>query len=259
VIGPLTLLARTDDWVVIAKPPGLLVHRSPMARGERVFALQLLRDQLGQHVYPTSRLDRPASGCLAFALSSEGARTLQAAMAHPTAVKTYVAQVRGMWLRGGGQVLVKTPMKDDNGRWKRAETLVDCLGAQLSPRCSLLRAQPRTGRFHQVRRHVRDLGHPILADQQHGDGRVNRSWRNEGGLRRLALHCVGLDLPTPSGGRLVVRCPLFEDLARVWSVQAWWDQACDREPTLTAPPLPLLAEASSQPSRARTAAESVVA
>ena len=67
-----------DEWLVaINKPSGLLVHRTPLARGEKYFAMQLLRDQLGgEHVFPLHRLDRPTSGVLLFARSSEAAARL---------------------------------------------------------------------------------------------------------------------------------------------------------------------------------------
>ena len=66
----LTILYQDEALVVIDKPSGLLVHRSPIDRHETRFALQLLRDQIGQRVYPVHRLDKPTSGVLIFALSS---------------------------------------------------------------------------------------------------------------------------------------------------------------------------------------------
>lgn len=236
----LTVLAATEDWVVVAKPPRLLVHRTAMASQDRLFALQLVRDQLGRHVFPVFRLDRPASGCLLFALSSEAARALQEAMSAEDAVKTYLAHVRGEWKRGPGRVVSDKPMKDDTGRLKEARTEVECLGAAEEPRSSLLRAFPRTGRYHQVRRHVRDLDHPILGDPAHGDGKVNRWWREARGLTRLGLHCARLDLPLGPGERLRVECPLFEDHAALWADQPWWEVARAAEPLLDLAPLPLL-------------------
>ncbi|HND89502.1 MAG TPA: pseudouridine synthase, partial [Saprospiraceae bacterium] len=59
------LLYDDEHLVVINKPPGILVHRSRLSE-DRVFVLQLLRDQIGQHLYPAHRLDRATSGVLAF-------------------------------------------------------------------------------------------------------------------------------------------------------------------------------------------------
>ncbi len=60
----LPVLYQDEHIIAIEKPPGLLVHRSPIDRHETVFAVQTLRDQIGQHVYPAHRLDRPTSGVL---------------------------------------------------------------------------------------------------------------------------------------------------------------------------------------------------
>ena len=76
----LPILARGERWIVVAKPPRLLVHRAPIAQADH-YALQLLRDQLGQRVHPIHRLDRPASGCLLFALARKAIAPLQRALA----------------------------------------------------------------------------------------------------------------------------------------------------------------------------------
>ena len=63
---PLSVLYQDEHIVAIDKPPGLLVHRSPIDKKETRFAVQTLRDQLGKHVFPAHRLDRPTSGVLLF-------------------------------------------------------------------------------------------------------------------------------------------------------------------------------------------------
>jgi tRNA pseudouridine65 synthase len=230
----LAVLAEGDGWIVVAKPPGLLVHRGPLSR-DAPAALQVLRDQLGQLVYPLHRLDRQASGCLAFALSAEEAGRWQTGFAD--AEKLYLALVRG-YFRWDGVVDVTNPMKDDQGILKDARSEVWCLGRCHSPRSSLLAVRPHTGRFHQVRRHVRDLGHPILGDHNHGDTRVNRAWREERGLQRMALHSLSLRLRRDDGRELAASCPLFEDQAALFSALPFWEQAKEAEPSLGRAPLP---------------------
>ena len=72
----LDILYQDEHIVAINKPSGLLVHRSPIDKYETRFAIQLTRDQIGQRVYPVHRLDKPTSGVLLFALSSEVAALL---------------------------------------------------------------------------------------------------------------------------------------------------------------------------------------
>jgi tRNA pseudouridine65 synthase len=78
----LTILYQDEFMVAVDKPAGLFVHRSYMDRDEIYFALQLVRDQVGQYVYPVHRLDRPTSGVLLFALTKEVATQLNEAFAN---------------------------------------------------------------------------------------------------------------------------------------------------------------------------------
>ena len=78
----LNILYQDEYMVAVDKPAGLFVHRSYMDKGEIYFALQLVRDQVGQYVYPVHRLDRPTSGVLLFALTKEVATKLSEAFAN---------------------------------------------------------------------------------------------------------------------------------------------------------------------------------
>jgi tRNA pseudouridine65 synthase len=227
----LRVLQAGDDWVVIAKPPRLLVHRTAQAPTADA-VVQTLRDQLGRHVYPVHRLDRGASGCLLVATSREAAGLLNAALAE--AAKVYVAFVRGAFREE--DAVVETPMKDDNGILKDARSLVHRLGASEVPRCSLLEVRPETGRYHQVRRHVRDLGHPVIGDREHGDSRVNGEWRARDRDLRLGLHAISLAFSIRTD-RVEVTCPLFRDHHALWSTLPWWSEAVARCPALALEPL----------------------
>jgi tRNA pseudouridine65 synthase len=230
----LPVLRETDDWIVVAKPPRLLVHRN-MYHPKAEACLQWVRDQVGQRVYPIHRLDFQTSGCLLFAKKQEWAAPLQKSLQNGH--KTYLAFVRGHFNQDG-PVTVSNPMKDDKGILKEAESVVDCLGRSHEPRCSLLRVHPKTGRFHQVRRHVRDLYHPCIGDSEHGDTRVNRWWRENSRANRLGLHCFRMQLPLPDGSMLETECPLFEDQFELFSGLPWWQDAVRIEPGIAARPLP---------------------
>ena len=75
----LTILFQDEHLVAVDKPAGLLVHRTDLDRGEREFAVQRVRDQIGQRVYPAHRLDRGTSGVLLFGLRPEVAQVLATA------------------------------------------------------------------------------------------------------------------------------------------------------------------------------------
>ena len=91
----LDIIYQDEYLVAVNKPAGWLVHRSWLDRHETVFVMQTLRDQIGQHVFPVHRLDRPTSGVLLMALSSEVARTLSVCFEQHQMEKVYHAVVRG--------------------------------------------------------------------------------------------------------------------------------------------------------------------
>ena len=232
----LTAWFETDDLIVVAKPPRIIVHRNeyhPRADA----CLQRVRDQVGAHVYPIHRLDFQASGCLLFAKNREWAGPLQAALRDGT--KTYLAFVRGYYATDE-PVRIDKPMKDDNGYLKNAVSTVEVIGRSHDPRCSLLRVRPETGRFHQVRRHVRDLYHPCIGDSNHGDTKVNRWWRENTTANRLGLHCFRIELELPNEQAISVTCPLFADQHELFSRLPWWTTATHHEPDLLNAPLSLL-------------------
>ncbi|KAL7530682.1 hypothetical protein ACHAWF_003475 [Thalassiosira exigua] len=160
---------------------------------------------------------------------------LIAAMKSPRSTKTYVALVRGEGILHGddlksrGWFEVDRPIKDEGGEVKEARTLFRFVAGQAEsageiagvarPRVSLVLAKPRDGRWHQIRRHLNGLSHPILGDAIHGVSKVNREWREERGMpgERIALHLGRLKLvPTEGFPEGVDVCaPLAEDMLRL--------------------------------------------
>jgi tRNA pseudouridine65 synthase len=225
----LEILYRDDVLVAVNKPSGLLVHRSVLA-GDRVTCLTIVRDMLGQWVWPVHRLDRGASGVLLFALDPDAAALVAAAFAGRTVDKEYVAIVRG-W--APERVEVDYPLDDDEVRDSPrvpAQTTFELVGrVELrtpvgrypTARYSLVRAEPHTGRRHQIRRHLAHLRHPIIGDAVHGDGAHNRFFRETYAMHRLLLHGLRLRLEHPHGGALSIVAPPPDDLAELAGVLGW--------------------------------------
>jgi tRNA pseudouridine65 synthase len=226
----LEILYVDDYLAAVNKPPGLLVHRTGLDAGETRFALQMLRDQLGQPVWPAHRLDKGTSGVLLFALSAATARTLgQAFEAGDGLNKTYQAVVRG-WPDPEG--FTDHPLKrmpDDmrsareevqtaQTRWRTLEHYelpLPQAGFETT-RCALVALQPLTGRRHQLRRHMKHIAHPILGDATHGKGPLNRAVADWLGLQRLWLHARTLSLKHPTTGE-----PLHIEATPDASWSAW--------------------------------------
>jgi tRNA pseudouridine65 synthase len=233
----LPILARGERYVVVAKPSGLLVHRTPIAPADNIAVIQILRDQLGQKVWACHRLDRATSGCLVMALDPGWVKEVVAGLQSESAEKRYIALVRGNMRGYEKPTAVDTPIKVKPGKIKEALTIVQRIAGSSDPRCSLALATPRTGRNHQVRRHLRDLNHPVIRDAVHGDSKCNKYWTAEWGLKRLALHCLSLDIPIPEGERIRVVCPIPADLSHVLHRMPWWNSAVEAIPELAlAPP-----------------------
>ena len=91
----LPILYQDQALIAVNKPAGMLVHRSWLDKHETEFVMQKLRDQIGQYVFPIHRLDRPTSGVLLFALSSEIANAVCRQFEQKQVQKQYLAVVRG--------------------------------------------------------------------------------------------------------------------------------------------------------------------
>jgi len=204
------LLARSQ-WVVVDKPSGLSVHRGWDASPDTV--MRRLRGDLERWVYPVHRLDRATSGALIVALDSERAGVLSASFRDGLVDKEYVALVRGVLDAPG---TVEHPLAPPEGG-ERVPAITDYAPIGVArDRYTLVRLWPRTGRSHQLRRHMKHLSRPLLGDTTYGDGRENRAMREQIGLHRLALHAAWIALPDPDGddasARVEVRSPLPADL-----------------------------------------------
>lgn len=216
----LEIIYQDQQLVAINKPSGLLVHRSEIDRHETRFALQLLRDQLGQRVYPLHRLDKPTSGVLLFALSPEIAREVGEQFKQHRVEKTYLAIVRG-WTDTAGIIdypLVDGPMQAVYSKQKNADTpreavtsyttlgrieLPIAAGRYASSRYSLVEVRPTTGRRHQLRRHFKHIFHPLIGDSSYGDGCHNRLFREQFNCHRLLLHAKQLQIVHPRDGHVM--------------------------------------------------------
>jgi len=215
--NPLTEIYR-DPWLlVVHKPAGLLVHRSPIDKHETEFALQYARAMNGgEHVYPVHRLDRPTSGLLVFALDPQTASVFGQALMAGEVSKTYQAMVRG-WVPEQG--VIDHPLRDEpedrrrkaepqpereaRTRYRRlamTEIPVAIEGPHPSSRYSLVELKPETGRKHQLRRHMKHISHPIIGDANHGRGRHNRYFAERFGQGRLMLAATEMSFRHPVSG-----------------------------------------------------------
>lgn len=226
---PALAILHRDAWLVaIDKPSGVAVHRSEQVH-DHAPALQRLRDQLGRWVYPVHRLDRATSGVLLFALDPPTAAAVGQALAAREVDKRYLAVTRGYTPI---QAQIDRPLRETaEGPYQPAHTslrrlatveLSIAVGRYPTARYSLVELRPRSGRSHQLRKHMAHLRHPIVGDVRHGDGRHNRLFREHFGARRLLLHAHRLALPHPTTGEpLHITAPLDAQLTALMDTLGW--------------------------------------
>ncbi len=227
----LEIIYHDDHLVAINKPHGLLVHRSPIASDASEFALQLLRDQLNQRVFPAHRLDRKTGGVLLFALSKEVEKLMQQQFSGNKVDKRYLAVVRGHTDDAGE---IDYPIRKENGTLQEAfthyKTLARAelnvpLGAHPTSRYSLVEANPATGRMHQLRKHFSHIFHPIIGDRTHGCNKQNKLFTERWQLDIMLLHAARLSFQHPvSRLQIHIDAPLQAEYLRMMVLMGWGDK-----------------------------------
>ncbi|KAL7472123.1 hypothetical protein ACHAXS_012453 [Conticribra weissflogii] len=277
--APIKILDRGPYHLVVAKPPSVVCHHSEWAglrkKNKKYKRQNTEKDAMhGRRVNLIHRLDRGASGCLIFSFA-DGDRVdekkdpnptsqLIQSLQNPNSIKTYVALVRGEGILHGedlkakGWFTIDRPIKDEKGRVRDAITEFRFLAGYTNKsanepqpvRASVVLARPKTGRWHQIRRHLNGLSHPILGDSTHGNSKINREWREYRNMsgERTCLHLGRVQLvPTTAtlGGEdaevttnvlpngLDVTCPIPRDM---------FDMIAVYMPQLLEKVVPLLAE-----------------
>lgn len=183
--------------IAINKPHGLLVHRSPIAKDAEEFALQLLRDQIGQRVHLIHRLDRKTSGVLLFTKKREMVKVVQELFNYKLVQKTYHAVVRGHLKEAG---TLNYTLEHEG---KVQESITDyspqsyfeinySSGRYPTSRYTFVHLTPHTGRFHQLRKHMAHLRYPIIGDRPHGCNKQNKLWKHQLAIDTMLLHAYSL-------------------------------------------------------------------
>lgn len=221
----LEILYQDAHLVAINKPHGLLVHQSPIARDAEEFALQLLRDQLDQTVYPSHRLDRKTSGVLLFALDKESDRIMQQMFQNRQVEKKYWAIVRGF---APSAMTIDYALKNENEIFQDAVTHFKTLeqyqidvpfGKHATSRYSLVEAMPETGRMHQLRKHFAHILHPIIGDRPHGCNKQNRFWLEKFQMKTMLLHASELSFIHPhTKEEIVIKADISDEFKRVLEI-----------------------------------------
>jgi tRNA pseudouridine65 synthase len=224
----LDIIFRDEHLIAINKPHGLLVHRSPIAADAQEFALQLLRNQIGQKVNPVHRLDRKTSGVLLFAFDKKTEIEMQKQFADNKVKKVYLAIVRGH-TEGNGNI--DYPLRKENGTLQEAFTTYQTLkqaeldvpfGKHPTSRYSLIEATPATGRMHQLRKHFAHIFHPIIGDRTHGCNKQNKLFKEKWKMDTMLLHAQSLTFIHPlTSNKIVIEASIQDEFVRAMKLMGW--------------------------------------
>jgi 23S rRNA pseudouridine1911/1915/1917 synthase len=219
----LRILSEGEGYVVIDKPAPLKVHPNGPERVSTLYdeLCQMFMYELanGGQISIINRLDRETSGVTLVALTTQRAREFGLAMMEHRFRKTYLAMVfgwpswetythRGPILRRGevesSQIYVKQIVHAKGAACETHFQVLKCFRTHSGQPLALIQAQPVTGRMHQIRVHLSDLGHPLVGDKLYGpDERCYLDFIQTGWtpalqekllLPRQALHAARLDL-----------------------------------------------------------------
>lgn len=240
------ILHQDDALLAVNKPANLAVHRSKMVGNADEFLIDLLREQVGGDVYLAHRLDRATSGVLLVARSREVAAALGEQFMGRSVRKQYLVVVRG-WPEPGEDVIdyplpgsrETGPRREARTQYRRLATIEVpiALGRYPQQRYALLLAEPESGRFRQIRKHLAHVHHPVVGDCQHGRGDHNRLYKQHFGCHRMLLHAWRLHLAHPvSGMPMMIEAPLDQEYSTLLDRFGWPAPPFAGEASLVDPP-----------------------
>jgi tRNA pseudouridine32 synthase/23S rRNA pseudouridine746 synthase len=188
------LIKDAKSWSAWLKPAGCLAQGTKF--GDALSMVRFAEKNLNREVFLTGRLDRETVGLMVLAHNKKMSRTLSDAWSTPGKVtKTYEAMVKGVVEQDEG--VIDLPLEG-----KKAVTHFKVL--KRANHWSILELNIKTGRTHQIRKHLTSLGHPVLGDSRYGEGNKNKT-----GLQLVAtslsfkLENETIDLKVPDDVRLI--------------------------------------------------------
>ncbi len=172
-----SIIAQTDDWMLINKPINASIHGSGEQQG---LVYQVKIQQQLEFLAPVHRLDDVTSGCLLLAKNSNAASYLSQQFAKRSVGKVYIAITQGKPNKKQGKIMGDMK-KSRDGNWKLARThenpaITQFKSIGMSDGLRLVWLYPQTGKTHQLRVAMKSIGSPILGDNRYGKSNSDRCY-----------------------------------------------------------------------------------
>ena len=231
------IIFEDDDLIALNKPSGLL--SIPDREGKEISLKSLLQDKY-ENIFTVHRLDKDTSGLIVFAKNEQTHRHLSIQFEDRQTEKIYVGLVIGSPANQKGSIdlpiaenMVTRGTMIINRRGKQSLTDYEVL--QNFGSYAWMQFRIHTGRTHQIRVHMKDMGQPIVCDELYGDGKplllsslkskfkLSKSELEERPiLNRLALHAFRLSFTKPNGEKLELQADLHKDLKATLQQLSKW-------------------------------------
>src|SRR3982751_51904 len=233
----LETIAETDSWIAINKPAGLL--SIPDRKGKDVSLKSLLQEKYGE-IFTVHRLDRETSGVILFAKTAETHKLISQQFEEREVQKLYLGLVNGSLVEKEGRI--ESPIGEHPSKKglmtvlrKGKPSITDYKVKEEFGNFSVLEFEIHTGRTHQIRVHMRELGHPIVCDALYGDGNavfissIKRNFKLAKSedeerpiLSRLALHAAQLTFTDETGQSYSPEAEMPKDMkALIQQLRKW--------------------------------------
>jgi len=209
----LTVISMGPGWIAMEKPCHMSIHNEP---GEDLCSLvsaylenepepaQYLECDFSYGVHPVNRLDKQTSGVVILACRPDIFRFLARQFENREVEKLYFALLHGSFEPGYETGIWDWPLtkkaeggKLPQGKGRRVASTTRYRIIETSPHFSMAELIPLTGRKHQIRRHAKMAGHPVVGDNRYGTVRSLRYLRSRCDFNRLALHCMSMTIKPP--------------------------------------------------------------
>jgi tRNA pseudouridine65 synthase len=220
----LKIIAQEKNWIAVHKPSGLVTYSDGGESGKG--AKEFLESQIKRKLFPVHRIDKDTDGLLVFASSDATARELTALFRSRTVKKAYLAVVHGQPPEKG---VIDEPLEKNKSKEKEpaiteftrlATAEVEWDGEKRA--YSLVRCEMKTGRFHQIRRHMRAVGHPLCGDPEYGNGWDNRAFKERFKIERTLLSAVSVAFPDRAAQKMVrLKTQPDPDFMKVLQLFGW--------------------------------------
>ncbi|MBU0996217.1 MAG: RNA pseudouridine synthase [Proteobacteria bacterium] len=234
---PVPVISSGKGWIAVDKPSGISVHNDRKNICSIISAYIKKTPEMGRlieyeetfGIHPIHRLDRDTSGIILLACNKEAFRHFSLQFEERTIEKKYIALLHGNLLPkidSEGRGTWKFPLsKHPGGRMDPAgktdkqpsETFFKVLDSSFH--YTYVACSPLTGRIHQIRRHAKLAGHPVVGDKRYGTPRSLKFLKSNFGFDRLALHAMSISInPLGSSARKVISSPEIPgEISRLFS------------------------------------------